>query len=52
MKQQYDSYKPSGIDWIGDIPNKLIRSRVIILYLEGMAEEGFILISTAMETMF
>ena len=20
MKQQYDSYKPSGIDWIGDIP--------------------------------
>lgn len=21
MKQQYDSYKPSGIDWIGDIPS-------------------------------
>ena len=21
MRQQYDSYKPSGIDWIGDIPS-------------------------------
>lgn len=21
MKQRYDSYKPSGIDWIGDIPS-------------------------------
>ena len=21
MKQQYDSFKPSGIDWIGDIPS-------------------------------
>lgn len=21
MKQQYDSYKPSGIDWIGDVPS-------------------------------
>lgn len=21
MRQRYDSYKPSGIDWIGDIPN-------------------------------
>ena len=20
MKPRYDSYKPSGIDWIGDIP--------------------------------
>ena len=28
MKQQYDSYKPSGIDWIGDIPSHWKRIRL------------------------
>lgn len=28
MKQKYDSYKPSGIDWIGDIPSHWKRVRL------------------------
>ncbi|WP_289692730.1 restriction endonuclease subunit S [Bacteroides acidifaciens] len=28
MKQQYDSYKPSGIDWIGDIPSHWVSKRL------------------------
>lgn len=28
MKQQYDSYKPSGIDWIGDIPSHWKLSKI------------------------
>lgn len=28
MKQRYDSYKPSGIDWIGDIPRHWKRVRL------------------------
>lgn len=28
MKQQYDSYKPSGIDWIRDIPSHWVSKRL------------------------
>ena len=28
MKQRYDSYKPSGIDWIGDIPSHWTLSKI------------------------
>lgn len=28
MKQRYDSYKPSGIDWIGDIPSHWVSKRL------------------------
>lgn len=28
MKQQYESYKPSGIDWIGDIPSHWVSKRL------------------------
>ncbi len=28
MKQRYDSYKPSGIDWIGEIPEHWQRTRI------------------------
>lgn len=28
MKQRYDSYKPSGIDWIGDIPTHWTLSKI------------------------
>ena len=28
MKQQYDSQKPSGIDWIGDIPSHWVSKRL------------------------
>ena len=28
MKQQYDLYKPSGIDWIGDIPSHWVSKRL------------------------
>lgn len=35
MKQRYDSYKPSGIDWIGEIPEHWQRTRIKynIIYL-------------------
>lgn len=28
MKKRYDSYKPSGIDWIGDIPSHWVSKRL------------------------
>lgn len=37
MKQRYDSYKPSGIDWIGDIPShwELRRMRYLCDIITG-----------------
>ncbi len=36
MKQQYDSYKPSGIDWIGEIPSHWVKCRFKnFLYLKA-----------------
>ena len=37
MKQRYDSYKPSGIDWIGDIPShwKSERLRYVCEFRNG-----------------
>lgn len=37
MKQQYDSYKPSGIDWIGEIPShwKSKRLRYVCEFRNG-----------------
>lgn len=37
MKQRYDSYKPSGIDWIGEIPShwELLRMRFLCDMITG-----------------
>ena len=37
MKQLYDSYKPSGIDWIGEIPShwELLRMRFLCDMITG-----------------
>lgn len=42
MKQQYDSYKPSGIDWIGDIPSpwQIVRIKNIISLLTDYDANG------------
>ena len=42
MKQQYDSYKPSGIDWIGDIPSpwRIVRIKNIISLLTDYDANG------------
>lgn len=32
MKQRYDSYKPSGIDWIGDIPSHWNIVRLALIF--------------------
>ncbi len=42
MKLQYDSYKPSGIDWIGDIPSpwRIVRIKNIISLLTDYDANG------------
>ena len=43
MKQRYDSYKPSGIDWIGDIPSHwtVCRIKDCFILKTGTTPKGF-----------
>ena len=43
MKQQYESYKPSGIDWIGDIPShwQTCRIKDCFILKTGTTPKGF-----------
>lgn len=37
MKKRYDSYKPSGIDWIGDVPEHWVNTRIKFNILRSAA---------------